>query len=73
MEQIKNQSRRDFVKASAAVGGGLTLGFYLPGKANVALADAATGYAMPNAWIKVTPDNQVTVQRNGSFTPATSR
>ena len=61
MDQIKNQSRRDFVKASAAVGGGLTLGFYLPGKANVALADAGGGYAMPNAWIKVTPDNQVTI------------
>jgi len=61
MNEIKNQSRRDFIKASAAVGGGLTLGFYLPGKAGVAQADAGGGYAAPNAWVRITPDNQVTI------------
>src|SRR4249920_1349111 len=59
MENIKNQSRRDFVKASAAVGGGLTLGFYLPG--SVSVAQAADASAMPNAWVKIGADNQVTI------------
>jgi isoquinoline 1-oxidoreductase beta subunit len=61
METIKNQSRRDFIKSSAAVGGGLTLGFYLPGTVGVVLADAGGGYAMPNAWVKIGADNQVTI------------
>src|SRR5581483_9248839 len=59
MEEIKNQSRRDFIKASAAVGGGLAIGFHLPGK--IAQADAGGGYAMPNAWVKVGADNQITI------------
>jgi isoquinoline 1-oxidoreductase subunit beta len=59
MENIQNQSRRDFVKASAAVGGGLTLGFYLPG--SVSVAQAADASAMPNAWVKIGADNQVTI------------
>jgi len=58
MEQIKNQSRRDFVKASAAVSGGLALGFYLPG--TVGTAEAAEG-GQPNAWVRISADNQVTI------------
>jgi isoquinoline 1-oxidoreductase beta subunit len=61
METIKNQSRRDFIKASAAAGGGLALGFYLPGRVGVAQADAGGGYAMPNAWVKIGADNQVSI------------
>ena len=60
MDQTNNQSRRDFIKASAAVGGGLAIGFYLPGRAGVAQADTAAT-AMPNAWVKITPDNQITI------------
>ena len=48
-------------RLSAAVGGGLALGFYLPGKAGVAQADAGGGYAAPNAWVKIDADNQVTI------------
>jgi len=58
MEPIKNQSRRDFIKVSAAVGGGVALSFYLPGRGGV--AQAAEG-AAPNAWVKITPDNQITL------------
>src|SRR5262245_23130113 len=60
METIKNQSRRDFIKSSAAVGGGLTLGFYLPGTVGVAMAQSGAT-AMPNAWIKIGADNQVSI------------
>jgi len=59
MDNISNQSRRDFIKTGAAAGGALVLGFHLPGR--VAQADAGGGYAMPNAWVKVTPDNQITI------------
>src|SRR3954468_23801758 len=59
MDIIKNQSRRDFVKATAAVSGGLALGFYLPGRGGV--AEAADAGASPNAWVRITPDNQVTI------------
>jgi isoquinoline 1-oxidoreductase subunit beta len=58
MEMIKNESRRDFIKASAAVGGGLALGFYLPGRVGTAQAAEA---AQPNAWVRIAPDNQVTI------------
>src|SRR5574341_196457 len=61
METMKNQSRRDFIKATAAAGGGLALGFYLPGTVGIAQADAGGGYAMPNAWIKIGADNQVSI------------
>ena len=53
MENVQNQSRRDFIKAGAVAGGGLALGFYLPGKMGSAQADAGGGYAMPNAWVKI--------------------
>jgi isoquinoline 1-oxidoreductase beta subunit len=56
-----NQTRRDFMKASAVAGGGLALGFYLPSKMNSAQADAGGGHAMPNAWIKVDAYNNVTI------------
>ena len=58
MDTIRNEARRDFIKASAAVGGGLALGFYLPG--GVGTAEAADA-AQPNAWVRITPDNQVTI------------
>ena len=55
---VKNESRRDFLKVSGTVAGGLALGFYLPQGPRVAQA-AASHY--PNAWIKIGTDNQVTV------------
>ena len=56
-------SRRGFLKAGAAATGGLVLGFVLPAGGRLArAADAAkpTVYA-PNAFLRVAPDNTVTV------------
>jgi isoquinoline 1-oxidoreductase beta subunit len=56
-------SRRGFLKAGAAATGGLVLGFVLPAGGRIArAADAAkpTVYA-PNAFLRVAPDNTVTV------------
>jgi isoquinoline 1-oxidoreductase beta subunit len=56
---IKNETRRDFLKVSGTVAGGLALGFYLPGRHNVAVAAETT--SSPNAWVKIAPDNTVTI------------
>ncbi len=45
---IKNETRRDFLKVSGSVAGGLALGFYMPGRHNVAVAAETT--SSPNAW-----------------------
>jgi isoquinoline 1-oxidoreductase beta subunit len=56
---VINESRRDFLKSSAAMGGGLVIGFALPGAAR--FAEAATAAFQPSAFIRITPDNVVTV------------
>jgi isoquinoline 1-oxidoreductase beta subunit len=59
MENTNMPARRDFLKASAAVGGGLTLGMYLPLGSKVAEAQAKTN--SPNAWVKIGTDNAITI------------
>ena len=56
-----NLSRRRFIKSSAVVGGGLIVGFTLPGCSSsepppIELVDG--GYA-PNAFLQITPDNTI--------------
>jgi len=54
--------RRDFLKASAALGGGLVLGFYVParGEEPAAIREGAPPLA-PNAWLRIDADGTLTV------------
>ena len=58
MSQLKNPTRRTFLKSSAAVGGSLVIGVSLPGGIRDALA--ATDSKM-NAWIRIGSDNSITI------------
>jgi isoquinoline 1-oxidoreductase beta subunit len=58
-------SRRGFLKAGAAATGGLVLGFFLPTGGRMArAADAKQTVYAPNAFLRVAPDNTVTVMVN---------
>ncbi len=60
MDATVNITRREFLKVSAAVGGGLLVGFYLPGRLQAAAIENTEEFA-PNAFLRITPDNTVTV------------
>ncbi len=58
-----NKARRDFIKTSAVVGGGLVIGFYLP--IGNKMAEAQTPpkpQVSPNAFLRIARDGSVTVQ-----------
>jgi len=58
-------SRRSFMKAGALASGGLVLGFFLPGANKFArAAEAAKPVYAPNAFLRIAPDNTVTVLVN---------
>jgi isoquinoline 1-oxidoreductase beta subunit len=57
-------SRRGFMKAGAVTGGGLVLGFFLPGAGRLANAQQPAKVYEPNAFLRIAPDNTVTVQVN---------
>ncbi len=52
-------TRRDFLKTSAVVGGGLTLGVVL--STQVDQAQAAGSIHTPNAWVHIADDNSITL------------
>jgi isoquinoline 1-oxidoreductase beta subunit len=49
-------SRRDFVAAGVAAGAGLVVGFYLPHRGH-----ASKEVFSPNAYLRITPDNKITI------------
>ncbi len=49
-------SRREFVAVGAAAGAGLVIGFYLPHGAG-----SKRDFFSPNAYLRITPDNKVTI------------
>src|SRR5216683_2739454 len=51
-------SRRKFLKHSAAIGGGLTVGFSFPG----ALAQKSDGATEINAWVVIRPDDAIIIR-----------
>src|SRR5215468_10513491 len=53
-------SRRTFLKVSAA-GGAMIVGGYLPGLRETGTAEAAGSFE-PNIWLKIMPDDTVTIQ-----------
>ena len=59
-------NRREFIKVSALAGGGFAIGCALP--ATEALAAGGKTFA-PNQWIRITPDNIVTVVGTPSAAP----
>src|SRR6266498_5029237 len=62
--------RRDFLKAGAAVGGGLLISLYLPELAQAEPFDklkfTEPAVFAPNAFIRISPDNTVTIIVNKS-------
>ena len=62
MVEYSSVSRRDFIKTASATGTGLVIGFYLPSLNPLEAAEAGLGKPfVPNAWITIQPDNQITI------------
>ena len=56
---LQSSSRRDFLKTSVVVGGGLIVGLYLPQGGALASTGAEPG--VQNAWVRIAPDNTITL------------
>ncbi len=68
---VQDPSRRQFFRDSAALVGGLVIGFYLPMKGGRALAAEAPSTPAPkiyppNAFIRIAPDDSITIIVNKS-------
>jgi len=71
---VQNPSRRNFLKETSALVGGLVIGFYLPikgGRAYAAEAPHQQGQPAkpvypPNAFIRIAPDDSITIVINKS-------
>src|SRR5258708_8595078 len=67
-ESKKNVGRREFLKTTAAISGGLCIAAYVPELRAGAreLAAAPPGTFAPNAFLRIAPDDTVTVIINHS-------
>src|ERR1700731_5155698 len=63
MTARRQVSRRDFLRTSAQTAGALVLGFYLPAgvKAHQLASGGRVKVFKPNAWLRITADNQIGV------------
>ncbi len=59
MQDVMTVSRRQFLQTGAAAAGGLVIGFHLPAPGRG--ARAATAEAAINAWLRIAPDDTVTI------------
>src|ERR1700738_778593 len=57
-------SRRSFLKVTGVAGGGLVLGFFVHGAGRCAQAQSEKAVPPPNAFLRIAPDNTVTVSVN---------
>ena len=58
---VPNPSRRQFLQISVAAGGGLLVGFLLPGRSRAATAESASTTFRPNAFIRIAPNDEITL------------
>ena len=61
MNTTLNESRRAFLKAGALAGGGFVIGYCIPGSAGLAEAAGATTPITINPFVKIAPDNTITI------------
>jgi isoquinoline 1-oxidoreductase subunit beta len=62
MKAAADLTRRDFLNAAAAVGGGLILALTLPGRTGLSKSTAgAQAGGQLNAWLKIARDNSITI------------
>src|SRR5262245_52584354 len=61
MTTAQIHSRRTFLKVTAAAGGGLAIGVYLPDLGSTSAATAAAGALEPNIWVRVGSDDSVRI------------
>lgn len=57
---LKNTGRRQFIQQSAALSGALVVGMYIPLTSDAATMPANQP-ALANAWVRITPDNRITL------------
>lgn len=62
--RVTSPSRRGFLKIAGLTGGGLVLGFFVPGGQKMARAADAKKPITPNAFLRIAPDNTVTIAIN---------
>ena len=66
MTVATEMKRREFLKAGAALGGGLLISLYVPALTRPTAADSATKPIALNAFVRIAPDESVTVISNHS-------